>query len=124
MCQSHEGSLIKQVGFAENETRPKVGAPAFLENWPTLSAGATVGDTTLKAEFQLDKDFGTPGAFIIKNFHKSEFYLKTVTLQNVPGKGKVHFSCYSWVYPADKYKYDRVFFANQVIVSLDFTVRQ
>ncbi|KAF3784586.1 putative linoleate 9S-lipoxygenase 5 [Nymphaea thermarum] len=97
----------------ENETRPRVGAPAFLEDWPKLPAAVAVGDSTFKVEFYLDEEFGTPGAFIIRNHHKSEFYLKTVTLQNVPGKGKVHFACYSWVYPTDKYKYDRVFFANQ-----------
>ncbi|XP_031499214.1 probable linoleate 9S-lipoxygenase 5 [Nymphaea colorata] len=97
----------------ENETRPRVGEPAFLEDWPKLPAAVAVRDTTFKVEFYLDEEFGTPGAFIIRNLHKSEFYLKTMTLQNVPGKGKVHFACYSWVYPADKYKYDRVFFANQ-----------
>ncbi|KAF3784584.1 Arachidonate 12-lipoxygenase 12S-type [Nymphaea thermarum] len=97
----------------ENETRPRVGAPAFLEDWPKVPAVAAVGDTTFKVEFYLDEGFGMPGAFIIRNLHKSEFYLKTVTLQNVPGEGKVHFACYSWVYPADKYKYNRVFFANQ-----------
>ncbi|KAF3784587.1 hypothetical protein EJ110_NYTH24146 [Nymphaea thermarum] len=97
----------------ENETRPRVGALSFLEDWPKLRAAVAVGDTTFKVEFYLEEEFGTPGAFIIRNLHKSEFYLKTVTLQNVPGKGKVHFACYSWVYPANKYKYDRVFFANQ-----------
>ncbi|XP_031474199.1 probable linoleate 9S-lipoxygenase 5 [Nymphaea colorata] len=97
----------------ETETRPRLGAPSFLEDWPKLPAAVAIGDTTFKVEFYLDEEFGTPGAFIIRNLHKSEFYLKTMTLQNVPGKGKVHFACYSWVYPADKYKYDRVFFANQ-----------
>lgn len=56
-----------------------------------------------------------PGAFLIKNFHHSEFYLKTLTLENVPGHGNIHFDCNSWVYPAEKYKSDRVFFTNQVI---------
>uniref|UniRef100_A0A7N2L4T2 Lipoxygenase n=1 Tax=Quercus lobata TaxID=97700 RepID=A0A7N2L4T2_QUELO len=30
-----------------------------------------------------------------------------------PGQGRVHFVCNSWVYPADKYGKDRVFFSNK-----------
>ncbi|KAK7831226.1 putative linoleate 9s-lipoxygenase 5 [Quercus suber] len=41
------------------------------------------------------------------------FYLKTVTLEDVPGHGRVHFVCNSWVYPAHRYRYNRVFFSNK-----------
>ncbi|CAL9764222.1 unnamed protein product, partial [Musa acuminata subsp. burmannicoides] len=44
--------------------------------------------------------------------HATQFFLKTLTLDNFPGEGRIHFVCNSWVYPASKYKYDRVFFAN------------
>lgn len=64
--------------------------------------------------FDWEDSIGVPGAFIIKNNHRSQFYLKTVTLEDVPNHGKVHFVCNSWVYPAHRYKYDRVFFANKV----------
>ncbi|MCE0481752.1 Arachidonate 5-lipoxygenase [Datura stramonium] len=57
--------------------------------------------------------FGVPGAFIIKNFHFYEFFLKSLTLEDVPNHGRIHFVCNSWVYPASKYKSDRIFFANQ-----------
>ncbi|OMP05818.1 Lipoxygenase [Corchorus olitorius] len=36
-----------------------------------------------------------------------------VTLDDVPGHGRIHFVCNSWVYPAHRYKYDRVFFSNK-----------
>ncbi|GKD40402.1 probable linoleate 9S-lipoxygenase 5, partial [Tanacetum coccineum] len=54
-----------------------------------------------------------PGAFLVQNKHHSEFYLKTLTLDDVPGHGKVHFVCNSWVYPTKRYTKDRVFFTNK-----------
>ncbi|KAK6911552.1 Lipoxygenase, C-terminal, partial [Dillenia turbinata] len=49
----------------------------------------------------------------MKNLHHSEFYLKSVTLEDVPGHGRIQFVCNSWVYPAKHYNYDRIFFSNQ-----------
>ncbi|KAK4349222.1 hypothetical protein RND71_031977 [Anisodus tanguticus] len=63
--------------------------------------------------FDWDEEFGVPGAFIIKNLHINEFFLKSLTLEDVPNHGKVHFVCNSWVYHASRYKSDRIFFANQ-----------
>ena len=57
---------------------------------------------------------GVPGAVIVKNSHSSEFLLKAITLDNVPGRGTVVFVADSWVYPHAKYHYKRVFFANDV----------
>lgn len=75
----------------------------------------TAGETTFSVTFEWDDEtMGFPGAFIIKNHHHSQFYLKTVTLDDVPCHGRVHFVCNSWVYPAHRYKYDRVFFSNKV----------
>ncbi|PQQ06498.1 putative linoleate 9S-lipoxygenase 5 isoform X2 [Prunus yedoensis var. nudiflora] len=42
--------------------------------------------------------------------------LHTVTLEDVPGEGRVHFVCNSWVYPAEKYTKDRVFFVNKTFL--------
>ena len=74
----------------------------------------TAGDTLFGITFDWDEAFGVPGAFIIRNHHQSQFYLKTVTLEDVPGHGRVHFICNSRVYPTKRYKYDRVFFSNKV----------
>lgn len=65
--------------------------------------------------FEWDESMGFPGAIIIKNHHHSQLYLKTVTLEDIPGHGRVHFICNSWVYPTHRYKYDRAFFSNKVI---------
>ncbi|XP_028780881.1 probable linoleate 9S-lipoxygenase 5 [Neltuma alba] len=96
-----------------NDLRGKVGKPAYLENWITTGTLVTTGESTFKVTFEWDEDIGIPGAFLIKNNHHSEFYLKTLTLENVPGQGDIHFVCNSWVYPAHKYKNDRVFFSNK-----------
>ncbi|XP_010256003.1 PREDICTED: probable linoleate 9S-lipoxygenase 5 [Nelumbo nucifera] len=96
-----------------NGMRGKVGKAAYLEEWITTVTPLTAGASSFKVTFDWDADIGVPGAFIIKNFHHSEFFLKTVTLEDVPGVGRLHFLCNSWIYPAKRYKNDRVFFTNQ-----------
>jgi linoleate 9S-lipoxygenase len=94
----------------------KHGNPAYLENWISTITPLIAGESAFKVTFEWDEEeIGIPGAFLIRNNHHSEFYLKSLTLQDVPGHGRIHFVCNSWVYPADKYKNDRVFFSNKVI---------
>ncbi|KAF6135085.1 hypothetical protein GIB67_040396 [Kingdonia uniflora] len=112
--------LISAVnGDPANGLRGKLGKAAYLEEWITTITPLTAGDSAFKVIFDWDESYGNPGAFIIKNLHHSEFYLKTVTLDDVPGIGRVHFVCNSWVYPADRYKYNRVFFANKSYLPCD-----
>ncbi|KAL6517807.1 Lox4p [Orobanche minor] len=110
--------LISSVNTdSENKGKGKMGRPAYLEKWITTmtsSVTAAAGDTTFHVNFDWEEeDMGVPGAFIINNFHHSEFYLKTLTLEHVPGHGPLHFVCNSWVYPAHKYTTQRVFFTNK-----------
>ncbi|GKV19587.1 hypothetical protein SLEP1_g29824 [Rubroshorea leprosula] len=91
----------------------KLGKPAFLEKWITTITPLTAGDTVFSATFDWDESMGVPGAFIIKNHHHSQFYLRSVTLEGVPGQDRIHFVCDSWVYPQHRYKYNRVFFSNK-----------
>ena len=101
--------------FAGNALKGKLGTPAFLEKWITTLTSLTAGESAFNVTFDWDEEVGAPGAFIIKNLHHNEFYLKTVTLEDVPGHERINFVCNSWVYPADKYKTDRIFFSNQVL---------
>ncbi|KAE8670317.1 hypothetical protein F3Y22_tig00112159pilonHSYRG00249 [Hibiscus syriacus] len=71
-----------------NGMRGKVGKPANLENWIMKIAPVSAEDVT----FEWDESMGVPGAFIIKNKHHSQFYLKTVT-----------FVCNSWIYPMHRF---------------------
>ncbi|XP_077209998.1 putative linoleate 9S-lipoxygenase 5 [Tasmannia lanceolata] len=101
--------------------RGMVGEVAYLQDWnaamPTISAGESVYSIT----FTWIESMGIPAAFIVKNFHDEEFFLKTLTLEDFPGigNGRIHFVCDSWVYPANKYNYDRVFFSNQSYLPSD-----
>ncbi|GAV88214.1 Lipoxygenase domain-containing protein/PLAT domain-containing protein [Cephalotus follicularis] len=112
-----KGVSIQLIGTAHadpvNGLQGKLGKVAYLEKWMTTFTKLTAGETSFTIAFDWDQDMGVPGAFIIRNYHHSQFYLKTVTLEDVPGHGRVHFVCNSWVYPAHRYKYNRVFFSNK-----------
>nr|AQZ55551.1 9-lipoxygenase [Mangifera indica]AQZ55556.1 9-lipoxygenase [Mangifera indica] len=98
---------------ASNGLQGKVGEPAHLEEWITTITPLVAEESTFKVTFDWDEQIGVPGAFIIKNNHHSGFYLKSLTLEDVPNQGRIHFVCNSWVYPAKRYKKDRVFFTNK-----------
>ncbi|KAK2632536.1 hypothetical protein EUGRSUZ_L01433 [Eucalyptus grandis] len=106
--------LVSAVhGDPEKGLRGKLGKPAYLEDWITTSTLLKAGDSAFMVTFDWDEEVGVPGAIIVQNKHHRQFYLKTVTLEDVPGEGRVHFVCNSWVYPADRYKKERVFFSNK-----------
>ncbi|CAH1443655.1 unnamed protein product [Lactuca virosa] len=98
---------------SEGRLKGKLGNPAILEDWITTITPLTVEDTEYEVSFEWDDKIGVPGAFLVKNRHHSEFYLKTLTLHDVPGHGHVHFICNSWVYPSKYYLKDRIFFSNK-----------
>ncbi|KAG5000635.1 hypothetical protein JHK87_021707 [Glycine soja] len=92
----------------------KVGNETFLEkHLPTLP---TLGDRrdAYDIHFEWDANFGIPGAFYIRNYTYDEFFLVSVTLEDIPNHGTIHFVCNSWVYNFKDYdKKDRIFFANK-----------
>ncbi|PSR85368.1 Linoleate 9S-lipoxygenase [Actinidia chinensis var. chinensis] len=118
-----KGVLLQFVsvvhGDQANGKQGNLGKPAYLEKWSTKITSVTAGDTLFGITFDWDEAIGVPGAFIIRNHHQSQFYLKTLTLEDVPGHGRVHFICNSWVYPTKHYKYDRVFFSNKTYLPRD-----
>ncbi|XAR54658.1 Linoleate 9S-lipoxygenase [Bertholletia excelsa] len=110
-----KGVSLQLVSAVHCDPEGKVGKPAYLEKWVTMTPSVTAGDVSFDVTFEWDEEaMGTPGALIVRNHHHSEFYLKTVTLHDVVrGRGEVHFLCNSWVYPAHRYNIDRVFFSNE-----------
>jgi hypothetical protein len=100
---------------ADNGNRGRVGAEANLEQWLTSLPSLTTGESKFGVTFDWEEEkLGVPGAVIVKNNHTAEFFLKTITLDDVPGRGTVTFVANSWVYPVGKYRYNRVFFSNHV----------
>ncbi|KAJ0254801.1 Linoleate 9S-lipoxygenase 5 [Hirschfeldia incana] len=99
-----------------NEKRGRLGKAAHLEKWVTkIKTSVTAEETTFGVMFDWDESMGPPAAFVIKNHHRSQFYLKSLTLRNFPGGegGSIHFVCNSWIYPSHRYRSDRVFFSNK-----------
>ncbi|XP_020571523.1 probable linoleate 9S-lipoxygenase 5 [Phalaenopsis equestris] len=108
------------VGDPNNGNRGVVGEAANLEPPPfSLIPKIVAGESIFSATFIINESQGIPGAIIVKNQHLAEFYLKSITIENFPGKGRIHFGCNSWVYNADKYSYDRIFFANDSYLPKD-----
>ncbi|KAE8010207.1 hypothetical protein FH972_006597 [Carpinus fangiana] len=118
-CRKIEGSvvLMKKNALDFNDFNASVldrvhellGQKVSLQ----LISAVNADPSAFKVTFGWDEDIAIPGAFLIRNNHHSEFYLKSLTLEDVPGQGRIHFVCNSWVYPADQYKNDRVFFSNK-----------
>ena len=74
-----------------------VGEPAYLEDWITTITSLTAGESAFKVTFDWDNEIGVPGAILIKkkNKHHSEFYLKSITLEDVSGQGQIHYGFYT-----------------------------
>ncbi|PKU70072.1 probable linoleate 9S-lipoxygenase 5 [Dendrobium catenatum] len=108
------------AGDSNNDDRGLVGEPAYLEP-PLIPLLPTViaGEIKFGVTFHVKEGEGIPGAVIVKNRHLAEFFLKSITIEDFPGKGRIHFDCNSWVYNVTKYTYDRVFFANDTYLPKD-----
>jgi len=97
-----------------------VGKETFLDT--VITSLPTLGDkqNAFSIEFEWDNDMGTPGAFYIKNYMQGgEFFLVSLTLEDVPNHGTISFVCNSWVYNAKNYKTERIFFANKVRIYIN-----
>ncbi|KAL5062711.1 hypothetical protein RYX36_024448 [Vicia faba] len=89
-----------------------VGKETFLSKHlpqlPTLGAR----QDAFSIFFEYDANFGIPGAFYIRNYTSAEFFLVSVTLEDIPNRGSVQFVCNSWIYNFKSYNKDRIFFTN------------
>ncbi|XP_062214878.1 probable linoleate 9S-lipoxygenase 4 [Phragmites australis] len=97
---------------AGNGGKGKVGKAAHLEEAVVTLKSKTDGEAVYRVNFEWDESQGIPGAVLVKNYQTEEVFLKTLTLEGVPGKGTVVFVANSWVYNYKLYSQDRIFFAN------------
>ncbi|KAE8652023.1 hypothetical protein Csa_023391 [Cucumis sativus] len=108
--------ISSENGDRSKELQGKVGKKTYLGNWMTKMVPVSPGETMFKISFVWEEDIGIPGAFIIRNNHFTKFFLKSLTLEDVPFVGRIHFDCNSWIYPSGKYKNDRIFFINKAYI--------
>lgn len=97
--------------MAETGLGKTADEPSYLK-WNPFD-GPTASDRHFEVTFKWNSALGVPGAFLIKNEHPRQFFLKSLTL-DIPGQGKLHFKCNSWITPYDTSKTERIFFSNKV----------
>ncbi|KAG9447095.1 hypothetical protein H6P81_013223 [Aristolochia fimbriata] len=103
--------LYSSTEIDSRTQKGKLSEKAYLRDGKKVKEnGSRV--TRYRVEFQVEREFGTPGALLINNQHKREFFLKSVKLQ-ISRDQFVHFDCHSWVYPSSKTKSSRLFFSNK-----------
>ncbi|XP_027345597.1 linoleate 13S-lipoxygenase 3-1, chloroplastic-like isoform X2 [Abrus precatorius] len=86
----------------------KLSKETVLDLSEEHKCGAEGGIRTYKVDFSVESDFGVPGAVTVVNGYDSEFFLESITAQNV------HFGCKSWVQPNQLYPEKRIFFVDKV----------
>jgi len=98
---------------ADESGKGKVGKRTFFEGFVTSAPILGTGQNTYDVHFEWDSEMGIPGAFYIENFMQGEFFLVSLTLEDIPNQGDINFVCNSWIYNAKKYTTARIFFANK-----------
>lgn len=97
----------------ESETgKAAVSSEVAIQNWVTTGDVLVPVNFKFKMDFKVPKDFGTPGAIIVKNRHVHEFLLQAFAIQTPDGK-VTSFVTESWVYNTNLHG-GRIFFSNQV----------
>lgn len=99
-------------------TRAAVGKKAYLKGVFTTIPTLEPEECEFDVYFDWDvEEMGIPGAFTIKNHLTVEFFLVSLTLEDVPTREEpMHFVCNSWVYNHFVYTEDRIFFSNETYV--------
>ncbi|KAK2353189.1 linoleate 9S-lipoxygenase [Trifolium repens] len=110
------GLKLISATSADASGKGKVGKETFLEG--ILTSIPTLGDkqNAFSVHFEWDSSMGIPGAFYIRNYMQGEFFLVSLSLEDVPNQGTINFACNSWIYNFKNYKTDRIFFANKTYV--------
>ncbi|XP_058745333.1 linoleate 9S-lipoxygenase-like [Vicia villosa] len=91
----------------------KVGKETFLEGLVTSIPILGAGQSAFDIHFEWDSEMGIPGAVYVESNMQGEFFLVSLTLEDIPNHGTINFVCNSWIYNHSKYKTERIFFANK-----------
>lgn len=109
----HSNLLVFSIYFVGFVLSCEGTMKANLSNEATLELSKinkTEGkQVSYKLEFQVDSNFGVPGAITVINKYQKELFLESVTIEGV-----VQFACDSWVQPDKIHPEKRIFFSNKV----------
>ncbi|AET01670.1 putative linoleate 9S-lipoxygenase [Medicago truncatula] len=113
--------LDTSVGFklisaskADATGKGKVGKETFMDGFVTSIPNLGDIQNAFSIHFEWDPNhMGIPGAFYVKNFTQDEIFLVSLTLEDVESHETTNFICNSWIYNAEKYQTERIFFANK-----------
>ncbi|KAH7440317.1 hypothetical protein KP509_04G101400 [Ceratopteris richardii] len=108
-CKLVSVEVDKETGLRKESDSVSLGG--WLQNTLILEGQEGLSYTLT---FNVDKNFGEPGAILIQNHLQNEFFLQHITL-HMPSGSDLHFQCNSWVYNSNDYGgVPRVFFSNNL----------
>ncbi|KAL2341891.1 hypothetical protein Fmac_009831 [Flemingia macrophylla] len=87
-------------------TETKLSNPVVFDWLKHFKIGAE--RSTCKVEFEIDSNFGFPGAVIVTNKYDKEIFLEGFSIEGV-----VDIACNSWVQPDKVHPEARIFFSNK-----------
>ncbi|KAK9923762.1 hypothetical protein M0R45_032163 [Rubus argutus] len=90
---------------------PKKSREGVLKDWSKKS-NLKAERVNYTAEFEVDSNFGVPGAITVTNKHQNEFFLETITLEGF-ACGPLHFPCNSWMQAKKDHPEKRIVFYNK-----------
>jgi len=96
--------------------KPLASEEVAIKNWMYTLDMVVSAKFGFDMEFKVPKDFGSPGAIIVKNHHKNEFLLDSFTLK-MPDRN-VNFPANTWVY-STLLKPGRIIFSNELYLPSD-----
>ncbi|TKY71700.1 Linoleate 13S-lipoxygenase 3-1 [Spatholobus suberectus] len=104
-----ERGIVLQLNSTEIEPRtmePKLSNRVVLDLLKHFKVGEE--RSTYKVEFEIDSNFGFPGAITVTNKYNKEIFLEGISIEGV-----VDIACNSWVQPEKDHPEERIFFSNK-----------
>ncbi|KAJ1381888.1 PLAT/LH2 domain [Sesbania bispinosa] len=108
--------MVMQLVSTEIDPRtlePKLSNEVAVLDWlKHQKVGAE--RSTYKIEFEIDSNFGFPGAILVTNKYDKEIFLEGFSIEGV-----MDITCNSWVQPENVHPEKRIFFSNRACLPCD-----
>ncbi|KAK7412346.1 hypothetical protein VNO78_03801 [Psophocarpus tetragonolobus] len=107
-----ETGIVMQLVSTEIDPRtmePKLSKRVVLDLFKHSKVnGYDYERSTYKVDFEIDSDFGFPGAITVINKYDQEIFLEGLSIEGV-----VDIACNSWIQPEKVHPEERIFFTNK-----------